>query len=154
PKGIFVTQAGYQKGALKVARSSGITSVILSKLDRTDRRLSTTLNTFSVGIMSLRPDIIALESTYFIPHLDELHFAIDPQWAEQHPEAWPLTIQERQTYHGVQFVDGDGNVRTSLQRLVQDRLHEFRDGGQTQLNCTFSEPTYLTGMELMNKAGM
>jgi hypothetical protein len=153
PKGIFVTQAGYQKGALKVARSSGITSVILSKVDRPDRRPSTILNTFSVGLLSIRLDKIAMELTFLIPHLDKLNFVIDSQWAEQHPEVWSL-IQERQTYHGVQFVDGDGNVRTSLERLVQDRLKEFRDGGQTQLTCTFSEPTYLAGIELMNKAGM
>ena len=155
PKGLFVTQAGYQKGALNIARSSGITALVLREIDRTDRRSSATLNTFSVGMLSVRPDIIALESTFLIPTLDNLHLTIDSQWAEQHPEAWPLTkTHEKQTYHGVQFVDARGNERTSLQKLVQGRLHEFRDGGQTQLNCAFSEPTYLTGMALVNKAGV
>jgi hypothetical protein len=154
PKGIFVTQAGYQKGALKIARSSGITALILREVDRTDRRSPMTLN-ISIGIVSLRYDIIALESVFLVPTLDDLHFTIDSQWAEQHPEAWPLTTtHEKQIYHGVKFVDGGGNVRTSLQKLVQDRLREFRDGGQTQLSCEFSEPTYLTGVELVNKAGV
>ena len=70
----------------------------------------------------------------------------------QHPQAWPGNMGPFTTIvSGIRFLDADGNERTSMQRLVQDRIREFREAGLTLLEAEFPDPTYMRGMELSNQ---
>jgi hypothetical protein len=152
PTGVFVSQAGYQKGALEVARSSGITAFELRQVYQKDVP-GMSLTTTSIGIVIPRPDIMALELTVLRPDVTDLIFTLDKNWNEQHHVEFPLTPNLSHVF-GSNFVDDCGNERTSLHKLVQDLARGFRDGGRTELSVEFRDPTYVTGMEVVSSSGV
>jgi hypothetical protein len=80
--------------------------------------------------------------------------SVDKQWVEQYyPAARPLAPKAGQAWDAAKFVDSSGNERTSIQALVKDLLIKFKDAERAQLDFTFPEPTYLTGIESVNNAG-
>jgi hypothetical protein len=74
---------------------------------------------------------------------------------EQHyPARRPLAPKPGQAWDAAKFVDSSGNERTSILALVKDLLIKFKNAGRAQLDVTFPEPTYLTGIELVDSAGV
>jgi hypothetical protein len=150
PKGVFISQTGYQKGALKVARSSGITIFELREIERQNQPI--TMSHFSIGKGWVRTDILAMEFTVLRPTLKNVRFTTDRQWVDQHAEAWPITT-EPTNFNMAEFIDASGDVRTSMRKLVHDCVLKVGDAGRTQLDIAFSEPTYLVGVKVVSKAG-
>jgi hypothetical protein len=134
PKGVFVSQAGYQKGALEVARSSGITAFQLREVDQRDPA-GMTLTSTSIGHVVLRRDIMAFEITVLTPHLmDNLTFTLDKEWNAQHHIEMPLTPNLGQIWQS-KFVDDCGSERTSLHKLMQDlRASSEMEGKQSLIS--------------------
>jgi hypothetical protein len=62
PKGVFVSQTGYQKGALKVASNLGIEAFELRKIDQITSH-AVTMTSWSVGTLAPRKDMMAWEIT-------------------------------------------------------------------------------------------
>jgi hypothetical protein len=149
--GLFVSEQGYQKGALEVARGAGITTYEIRKVVR--NRSPIQITTLSIGRFTLKPHQVALEQVFLQPDIKNLQVTLDEQWMAEHPDAWPGTMAITTTIDRVRFFDAAGNERSSIQRLVQDHLREFGDAGQTSLQTAFSDPTYMSGIELVNKDG-
>jgi hypothetical protein len=155
PKGVFVSEHGYQKGALEVARGAGITAFEIREISREASRDPITVTNLSIIIVTQKPDKVALEYAILQPTVSNLRLSWDDLWIAEHPEALPENIGPVTTIvSGIQFLDADGNERTSMQRLVQDRIKEFREAGQTQLEAEFPDPTYISGLTLLNKDGI
>src|SRR5215831_699698 len=62
PKGLFVSQRGYQKGALKVAEGYDIVPYELSEVTT---QAALELTTLSIALIKLRPEILSLEWTAY-----------------------------------------------------------------------------------------
>jgi hypothetical protein len=124
PKGVFVSEHGYQKGALEVTQAAGITAFEIREISSEAPRDPITMTNLSIMTMTQKPDeSFALEYKILQPTVSDLRLSLDELWMAQHSQAWPgpsTTIVS-----GIRFLDADGNERTSMQRLVQDRIREF-----------------------------
>jgi hypothetical protein len=156
PRGIFVSEHGYQKGALEVARAAGIEALEIREVSREAPRDPITMTHLSIAFLTLRPDKVALEWVVLRPEISDLRVSLDPPRVSQGPEAEPGNVATTTTtIPGVlRFLDADGNERTSMQKLVQDRIREFGQEGQTALKAEFPDPTYMSGAELLSKDGI
>jgi hypothetical protein len=113
------------------------------------------MTNLSIMIVSQRPDKVALEYAILQPTVSDVRFALDKLWMEQYQEAWPGDMAPFTTIvSGIRFLDADSNERTSMQILVQDRIKEFREAGQMVLEAEFPDPTYISGLTLLNKDGI
>jgi hypothetical protein len=153
PKGLFVSEHGYQKGALEVARRAGIDAFEIREVDPDAPRPRITMTNLSIAILSQRLDQVALEFAILQPTVIDFRISLDEEWLAEHPRAWPADMEFSAIPSRVTFLDRDGNERTSMQKLVQERLGQFRKAGQTRLEAEFSDPTYLGGVEVLNKEG-
>lgn len=153
PRGVFVSEHGYQKGAPEVAVSAGITPFIIRELEKTPPE-PIRITHLSVVILTQRPDIVALEFVILQPSVKHVQIALDELWVAQHPEAQPGNWRTTATVNIAQFLDAVGNKRTSMQTLVQDRIREFWQEGQTglsvELSVEFPDPTYMSGIKILN----
>jgi hypothetical protein len=155
PKGIFVTESGYQKGALEVAKAAGITVYEIKEMSRDNLSQAIQITGYSVVIVRQNPDKVAWEQAVFIPTLGDVRMSLDETWMAQHPESLPAdmgTVPAPNLYD-VHFIDGAGNVRASIATLIQDRIMEFGQAGQTILEVEFPDPTYVVGLNRSNKDG-
>jgi hypothetical protein len=108
----------------------------------------------SIARFTMKPDKVALEFAVLQPAISNLHVTLDELWMAQHPEAWPSNMESATNVGGIRFLDATGSERTSMRRLVQDPIREFGQAGQTPLKAEFSDPTYISGIELLNKDGI
>jgi hypothetical protein len=151
PRGIFVSEQGYQKGALEVARAAGIPAYEIREVNREAR--SITMTHLSIAIVSHKRDQAALEWAIFEPTITDYQVSLDGSWLAEHPEA-PRGQNIVAIISLARFLDAYGNERTSTRKLVQDRVQEFGQAGQTQLEVEFPDPTYVSGIiEGSNKDG-
>jgi hypothetical protein len=158
PRGVFVSEHGYQKGALEVASAAGITAYEIREVNREAPRDPITMTHLSIAKITQKPDQIAFEWTILAPTITDYQVALDRSWAEQHPDAWPRPRAAGQKTNAIvslaRFLDAAGNERTSTQKLIQERIREFGQAGQTQLEVEFPDPTYMSGViEGSNKDG-
>jgi hypothetical protein len=144
PKGIFVSEHGYQKGALEVARAAGIPAYEIREVNR-EAPSHITMTHLSIATLTQKPNQAALEWAIFAPSVTDCRMLLDRSWLAQHPEAWP-TREITGIVSLARFLDAAGNERTSTQKLVQERTREFRQAGQTRLEVDFPDPTYLSGL--------
>jgi Restriction endonuclease len=160
PRGIFVSEHGYQEGALKVASAAGIQVYEIREVNREARRDPVTIPLLSIATITQKPDQVALEWTILSPTLTHFRLELDGLWLAQHPEVWPRAADQRKStaVTGIvslaRFLDAAGNERTSVRALVQARVKELGQAGQTQLEVEFPDPTYVSGLvEGENKDG-
>jgi hypothetical protein len=156
PRGVFISEHGYQKGALEVASAAGIAAYEIREVNREAPSDRITLTHLSIAWLHQRRDQAAFEYMILAPTITDTRMSLDIAWLAQHPEAWPRAADQKIT--GIvclaRFLDAAGNERTSVQKLVQDRVREFGQAGQTQLEVEFSDPTYMSGIiEGSNKDG-
>jgi hypothetical protein len=148
PRGVFVSEHGYQKGALEVASAAGIAAYEIREVNREAPSDRITLTHLSITWIHQRPDQAAFEYVILAPTITDIRMSPDIAWLAQHPEAWPRAADQKIT--GIvslaRFLDAAGNERTSVQKLVQNRIREFGQAGQTQLEVEFSDPTYVRGI--------
>jgi hypothetical protein len=155
PEGIFVSQSGYQKGALEVARAHGIATFEIREIDKNAPPPHIVMTVFSTMAMSLTPDRMMLDGVIFIPTINRLNLTLDELWLGQHPEAMPANQHDEPStgLHELRFLDEAGAERSNFRTLVQDRIREFREGGRVLLEVEFPEPTYVTGLSRTNNEG-
>jgi hypothetical protein len=151
PRGVFVSEHGYQKGALEVAQTAGIEAFEIREISKEALRDRITMTNLSIGFLTQRPDSVALELMILRPELSNIHVSVDEQWVAQHPEARPRITTFTTIPARLRFIDAEGNERSSMQKLVQDRLSEFGREGRTALNAEFPDPTYMTDVEVLDK---
>jgi hypothetical protein len=143
PRGIFISEHGYQKGALEVASTTGIEAYEIREMNREARSL--TMTDLSIAIVSQKRDQAALEWVIFAPTITDYQVSLDRSWLAEHPEA-PRGQNIAAIISLARFLDAYGNERTSTRKLVQDRMQEFGQAGQTQLEVEFPDPTYVSGI--------
>lgn len=156
PRGVFVSENGYQKGALEVAHAAGIDAYEIRPVNREAPRDRITMTHLSIAFMIHNPERVAFEWVILAPTMTDHRISLDASWFAQHPEAWPGAADQNITAIAslARFLDGDGNERTSMQKLVQDHIRKFGQAGRTQLEVEFPDPTYVTGIiEGSNKDG-
>jgi hypothetical protein len=145
PRGIFVSEHGYQKGALEVASAAGIAAFEIREVDREAPSARITMTHLSIATATRKRDQVAYEWAILTPTITDFRMTLDGLWLAQHPEAWPdrkITGIVSQ----VRFLDSEGNERTSTKKLVQDHIREFGQAGQTQLEVDFPDPTYVSAI--------
>jgi hypothetical protein len=145
PRGIFVSEHGYQKGALEVASAAGIAIFEISEVNREAPRPHITMTHLSIATITRKRQKFALEWEILQPTITDFHMTLDGLWLAQHPLAWP-NRKMTAIVSLARFLDGAGNERTSTQKLVQDHIREFGQAGQTQLEAEFPDPTYISGI--------
>jgi hypothetical protein len=153
PRGVFVSEHGYQKGALEVAHAVGIKAFEIREISRDTPQDPATMTSHSVMFMTVRLDKLMLESEILQPTISNVRLTLDGPWLARHPQSWPENMPFTAVVTGVRFLDADGKERTSMQRLVQDRIKEFREAGHTLLEVEFPEPTYTSGIRLLAQDG-
>jgi hypothetical protein len=154
PKGVFVSEQGYQKGALEVARAAGITAVEIRELSGEAAREHITMTNLSIMIMTQSPEkSFALDCQILEPTVSNLRLSLDERWLAEHPQVLLGNARCSAIVSGIRFLDAEGNERTSMQMVVQDRVREFKKSGQTLLEVSFPDPTYASGIELLNQGG-
>jgi hypothetical protein len=147
PRGIFVSEHGYQKGAFEVASAAGIAAYEIREVNREAPRDRITITHLSIVMITQKPDQVAYEWAILAPTITDFRITFDGLWLAQHPEAWPDADRKiTAIVSQAQFLDGEGNKRTSVQKLVQDHIREFGQAGQTQLEVEFPDPTYVIGI--------
>ena len=146
PRGVFVSQNGYQRGAVNVARAQGIEVFEIKEVSQDSRREHVTMTNLSIAMLTVKSDSAALELTILTPTISAVRFSVDVQWIKQHPEIQVDEIQKGVIPSLAQFIDAAGNVRTTMQKLVQDCVKEFGQIGQTSFQETFPEPTFVDGL--------
>jgi hypothetical protein len=144
PREIFVSEHGYQKGALEVASTTGIVAYEIREVNR-EARSRLTMTDLSIAIVSQKRDHAALEWVIFAPTITDYQVSLDGSWLAEHPEA-PRGQKFAAIISLARFLDAYGNERTSTRKLVQDRMQEFGQAGQTQLEIEFPDPTYVSGI--------
>jgi len=151
PRGIFVTEHGYQKGALEVARAAGIPAYEIREMNK--EAYSLTMTDLSIAIVSQKRDQAALEWVIFAPTITHYEVSLDGSWLAEHPDA-PRGQNIAAIISLARFLDAHGNERTSTRKLLQDRMQRFGQAGQTQLEVDFPDPTYVSGIiEGFNRDG-
>src|SRR5262249_5618457 len=80
PKGLFISQRGYQKGALKVEEGYDIVPYELSEVTTQD---TLELTTLSIARFKLRPEILSWEWTVYYTTMNNIHVTLDVEWARQ-----------------------------------------------------------------------
>jgi hypothetical protein len=157
PRGVFVSEHGYQKGAREVASAAGIKAYEIREINREAAGRHITMTHLSIATITQKPDQVSLEWTILAPTITDYRATIDALWLAQHPKVWPKAFDGGKVTAIVslaRFLDADGNERTSMQKLVQRRVREFGQAGQTQLEVEFPDPTYASGIiEGENKDG-
>ena len=151
PMGIFVCQNGYQKGAAHVARTQGIATFEIREVSRNAPRPGVTMTDLAIATMHFRPDTISLEMAIFEPTLNSINVVVDELWFARHPAGWVGFPTIVGLFAEGVFLDGDGNVRTTMRTLVKTRMREFGQEGQTSLEAEFPDPTYLSGVTLADE---
>jgi hypothetical protein len=149
PRGIFVSQVGYQSGAKEFALAKGIDTFIIREVKRGEQPIQ--LGTLSIASISLSPNMTAMELTILTPAVSDPRMTIDRAWAAEHPDMQMVNVAG-----GVgtaQFVDAAGEVRTTMQRLIQARVKLLGQAGRIQLDEKFPDPTFITGSELTDADG-
>ena len=144
PKGIFVTQAGYQRGALQHARGVGINlfefsqPVVAPNIEMTD---------LSQAKMELLPDALAMRVTIYNTTVRNMNLMVDEIWLKrlgfsEMPRVQPTSITK------LALVDDWGQPQETLHSRVQKFVGRNTVGGELQL--AFTEPTYLIGFHFLD----
>ena len=124
PRGIFVSEHGYQKGALEVASAAGIPAYEIREVNREAPRGRIAMTNLSIATLTRKADQVAYEWAILAPTITDVRMTLDALWLAQHPEARP-DRNITGIFGQARFVDGEGNERTSMQKLVQDRIREL-----------------------------
>jgi hypothetical protein len=143
PRAIFVTQAGYQSGALKHARGVGIK---LFQLNEAVAAPSITMTNLSQAKMELLPDALAMRVTIYNTSVTHMNFVFDEVWAKEKglllmPALQPTSITS------LDLVNDEGQPQESLHDRVQHFVQSKWAGGEMLLE--FTDPTYLTGFKIV-----
>lgn len=80
PKGLFISQRGYQKGALKVAAGYDIIPYELSEVTE---RHPISMTTMSVLHFKIRPEILSWEWTIYSPVFENFGATLDVKWSQE-----------------------------------------------------------------------
>jgi hypothetical protein len=92
PRGIFVSEHGYQKGALEVAQATGIEAFEIREVSAEAPRDPITMTNLSIAFLTQRPDKVALEYMVLQPEISNIRASLDELWMAQHPEACPTNM--------------------------------------------------------------
>jgi hypothetical protein len=149
PRGIFVSEHGYQKGAFQVASRAGIAAYEIREVNREATGGHITMTHLSIATITQKPDQVAYEWTILAPTITYARMTFDALWLARHPKVWPKAAEKKKVttiLSLARFLDAAGNEHTSVQKLVQARIGEFGQAGQTQLEVEFPDPTYVSGI--------
>jgi hypothetical protein len=143
PRGIFVSQAGYQRGALNHARGVGI---ILIQLSEAEAALPVTMTDLSQAKMELLPHALAMRVTIYNTKITHVNLVFDEVWAMEigflsMPAFQPISITS------LDLLNDSGQSQQTLHDRVQQFVKSKPSGGEMQLE--FTEPTYLAGLKVL-----
>jgi hypothetical protein len=143
PRGVFVTRAGYQSGALKHARGVGI---LLLQLSDVTAEPPITMTTLSFARMEIVPDKLEMRTTVYNVKVTHIDVAVDWVWAKEvkFPQAFQF---ERVSVDTLGLLNDVGQPQESLHDRVQSFAQSTRTGGKMLIE--FKEPTFITGFKLL-----
>jgi hypothetical protein len=139
PRGIFVTHAGYQAGALSYAEAKGIALVQLMEVERSPIQMPL----LSVMHVQLRFDTLTFRYTMRTAVLSNVSIVCDGDWSQERGLTGVADL--RAHYDLVRFCDADGIARTSVREEAQRRIREIEGEGTAQIDLEFSEPMFMEG---------
>jgi hypothetical protein len=149
PRGIFITRAGFQKGAIKVALSKGI---ILLQLTEFIERPQFTMTLDSFALAELLLDSLKFRVTVFKPNLRNLMLVADRDWVTKNAPALlecppaPAKIKS----HEFQFRTETGEDRGTLASRVIEFIKDFQTGGD--LLIEFAEPIFVSTKSFLDQS--
>jgi Restriction endonuclease len=144
PKGIFVTQAGYQSGAIKHARGVGINLIQLNEAVAVTP--SITMTDLSQAKMELLPNALAMRVTVYNTSVTRINLGFDEGWAKD--MGWSLMPAfQRSSIKALYLVNDEGLPQETLHARVQHFVQHSPSGGEMQLE--FTDPTYLVGLKIL-----
>jgi hypothetical protein len=85
PRGVFVSEHGYQKGALEVADAAGIKTYEIREVNREAPRERITMTHLSIATITQKPDQVAFENAILAPTITDVRMSLDNSWLTQHP---------------------------------------------------------------------
>lgn len=143
PRGIFVTQAGYQRGALNHARGNGI---FLVQLSEAGAARPVTMTDLSQAKMELLPHALAMRVTIYNTKITHVNIVFDEVWAKEigllsMPAFQPTSIT------ALDLLKDSGQSQETLHDRVQHFVKSNPSGGEMQIE--FTEPTYLAGLKVL-----
>ena len=144
PRGIFITRAGFQKGALNCARERGINLVQLSELVKPPPFKMTTMSTARLEIV---PDTLTLKVTVTTLKLSNISIVFDREWVSANVPT-PLLeamIQSSFRFRGdtITFQSEKNQTLSTLRERISVFVNDHPMGGDLRLE--FSEPTFMSG---------
>jgi len=139
PRGILVTHAGYQAGALSYAEAKGIALIQFMEVERSPIQMPL----LSVMHVELRFDTLTFRYTMRTAVLSNVNIVCDGEWSQE--QGLTGTADLRAAFDPVRFCDSDGAARTSMREEVQRRIKEIEGEGTAQIELEFSEPTFMEG---------
>jgi hypothetical protein len=131
PRGLFISQRGYQKGALKVAAGYDIIPYELSEVTE---RPPIHMTTISLADFKIRPEILSWEWTIYYTEFQHCGVVLDVKWAQE-SNITTLPVKFEWTDSGkIEFTtSGHGTVK--LRELIQNIVTEQKNHAVFHLIC-------------------
>ena len=137
PKGLFISQRGYQKGALEVAKSYDIIPYELTEIAEKPHLV---LTIFSVASVIVRPEILSWEWTAYYTTCDDITLSLDAKWAHERNIALPGKCEQPTTIDQIQFSTMSRTGIITFQNLIQQIVKQHRKAFHGKLTFTVTEP--------------
>jgi len=149
PKGVFVSQRGYQTGALRVAEHYNIK---LYELSEVTNRNPISLTNISVAEFKIRPEILSWEWTLYYTLFENGGITLDAKWAQENNiTALPVKFELTDVAKIEFTTSGHGTVK--LQNLIRNIVKEHKKSGRVPFNFPVTEPTTMSGIAIFTDDG-
>jgi hypothetical protein len=145
PTGLFVSEAGFQRGALDFARTRGIMLFQLTELQKPPPSEMTML---SFGVLEANFNTLVMRMTIYNPRIRSINFLVDRAWADEHAtDLLADGMQEFKVDWAVtRLVNASGEEVSTLAEYVRKFVGENRKGGE--IFVEFTEPVFVLGLKL------
>jgi hypothetical protein len=128
PTGVFVSQRGYQSGALRVAKYYDIIPYEL--IEVAEERQPIEMTVLSIARVAIRPDILSWEYAVYYTIFELCQVTLDVKWAqERNITTLPVKFAPPTGWENIEFTtSGHGTVkfRDLIQNIVKEQKNSFR----------------------------
>ena len=149
PRGLFISQRGYQSGALKVAQGYGI---IPYELTEVTEQPPVEMTTLSIATTKLRPEILSWEWRIYYTTLDDILVTLDAEWAQERNISLPVRMEATHIAQIEFAVAGQDPVK--LREFTQNIVREHRKTSRVPMHFPVTEPTMMTGISFYTVDGV
>jgi hypothetical protein len=109
------------------------------------------IGSLSIAFAPITKNMTSTEMTILTPAVSDPRMTIDRDLAEKSPGLRMVNIAGGMAT--ARFVDAAGEVRTTMQKLIQDRVRLLGNAGCTRLDERFPDPTFMVASEITDADG-